>query len=274
MSSSSVQIVDVDWLMAHQADPATIIVDVRPYSQYQLAHIPGAISLDVAALRLPASDDQTIAAWTRHLQKGLRAAGISAESQVVFYEDISGTLAAFGVWLLDVAGLRNGALLDGGLRAWQAAGQPQPLSSEPETPQPGTVEISIDRTVLATADGILKGLNADPSSTQIVDTRGVVEHRSGTIPGSINVEWTQHLDLATGKLKSHDDLQALYSAAGVTSEQPAVTYCAAGFRAAHTYVILRSIGFQDVRSYAPSWAEWAQRPDTPVESAKPQPSGE
>ena len=267
MSSSSVQIVDIDWLMAHQANAATIIVDVRPYAQYQLAHIPGAISLDVAALRLPASDEQTIAAWTRHLQKGLRAAGISAESRVVFYEDISGTLAAFGVWLLDVAGLRNGALLDGGLRAWQTAGQP--LSTEPETPQPSTVEISLDRTVLATADEILNDLHADPSLTRLVDTRGVTEHRSGTIPGSINVEWTQHLDPATGKLKSHDDLQALYADAGISSKQPAVTYCAGGFRAAHTYVILRSIGFQDVGSYAPSWAEWSQRPDTPVESAKP-----
>lgn len=272
MSPSSIQIIDADWLVAHQADPATVIVDVRPPSQYQLAHIPGATSLDVAALRLPASDEQTIEAWTRHLQKGLRAAGIGTESRVIFYEDISGTLAAFGVWLLDAVGLHNGAFLDGGFRAWQAAGQA--LSTEPKTSTPSTVEISLDRSVLATADEILSDLNATLSTNQLIDTRGVVEYRSGTIPGAVNVEWTHHLDPTTGKVKSHDDLQALYANARISPDQPTVTYCAGGFRAAHTYVILRSLGFPSVSSYAPSWAEWSQRPDTPVESPQSQSSRE
>ncbi len=264
MSSSSVPIVDVQWLSGHLSDGSTLIVDVRPYPHYQAAHIPGAISLDVASLRLPASDEQTIAAWTTYLQKGLRTAGITSEERVVFYEDVSGSLAAFGVWLLDVAGLGNGAFLDGGLRAWLSEGQP--TSSQAMRLEPSTVEVTLDRQILATADDILHDLNTGTPTIQLVDTRGTGEYRSGTIPGSIHLEWTNHLDPATGKLKDKDALLALYSERGVTPDQPAVTYCAGGFRAAHTYVVLKSLGFTDVSSYAPSWAEWSQRTDAPVES--------
>ncbi len=269
--SSPGKLVDVSWLIAHVSDPATVVIDVRPPAQYIAGHIPGAISLDVASLRLPASDERTVAVWTSHLQKGLRTAGIDAASHVVFYEDVSGTLVAFGVWLLDVAGFGNGSFLDGGLRAWQAAGQT--LSTAPVTPAPSTIELSIDTTALATADEILGDLDHDAPANQLVDTRGDAEYRAGTIPGSIHVEWANHLDPSTGKLKSPEKLKALYAGAGITPERTVVTYCAAGFRAAHTYVILKSLGFPDVRTYAPSWSEWSQRPDTPVEPGKPQPTG-
>lgn len=263
-ASSSVPIVDVSWLSGHLSDAATLVVDVRPYSHYQAAHIPGSISLDVASLRLPASDEQTIAAWTTYLQKGLRAAGITGAQRVIFYEDISGSLAAFGVWLLDVAGLENGALLDGGMRAWRAEGQQ--TSSQAVRPEPSTVEVTVNRQALATADEILQDLQTGKPPAQLVDTRGTGEYLSGTIPGSTHLEWTNHLDPASGKLKDREALRALYSGAGVTPDRPAITYCAGGFRAAHTYVVLKSLGFPTVSSYAPSWAEWSQRADAPVES--------
>ncbi|HWV36334.1 MAG TPA: sulfurtransferase [Thermomicrobiales bacterium] len=260
--ASGTPIVDVDWLIGHRNDPAVLIVDVRPTPQYLAGHLPGAISLDVAALRLPASDEQTLAAWTAHLQKGLRAAGIRADQQVIFYEEISGTLAAFGIWLLDVAGLGNGTMLDGGLRAWLAAGQE--LSQDVTEPARSDIEITLDRKALATADEILGHLDDQDALFQLVDTRGAAEHQSGTIPTSTNIEWTSHLDPATGKLKSPDELRRLYTDVGLKSDAPTATYCAGGFRAAHTYVVLKSLGFTDVQNYAPSWAEWSQRPDTPV----------
>ncbi|HEU0165200.1 MAG TPA: rhodanese-like domain-containing protein [Thermomicrobiales bacterium] len=256
-------LVTVDWLAAHLSDSSPLLViDVRPQPSYLAGHIPGAISLDVAALRLPTSDDQTIEAWTAFLQKGLRGAGIRGDQQVVFYEDVTGTLSSFGVWLLDVAGLHNGALLDGGIRAWHAAGQP--LSTERVTATPSDVTLDLDRSALATATEIISDLGGDTHSFQMVDTRGIAENSAGTIPTSVNVEWVNTLG-PTGALKSAEELKTLYASAGLDPDQPAVTYCAGGFRAAHTYVVLKSLGFQDVRSYAPSWSEWSQLPETPIE---------
>jgi thiosulfate/3-mercaptopyruvate sulfurtransferase len=115
-------IVTTDWLQQHLEDPTLIIVDVRQAAAWQRVHLPGAIPFDVTSVHLARSDAGAIARWEKHLQASLRALGVTREHTVVFYEDISGTSAAYGVWLLDAAGLGNGAMLDGGIQAWTHAG--------------------------------------------------------------------------------------------------------------------------------------------------------
>jgi len=254
-------IVTTTWLQDHLDDPSLVIVDVRQPGQYLQGHIPGAISLNAAALRLPSSDDQTIAQWGSYLERGLQAAGITAASKVVFYEDVSGTLAAYGVWLLDVAGLRNGALLDGGTNAWGVASGA--FATEATRPEPSDVTIALDRTKLTTADDIIANLDGE-RAYQLVDTRSDGEYLSGTIPTSAHVEWLTQL-APDGSLQDAETLRARYEAAGLDPAAPTVTYCAGGFRAAHSYVVLQSLGFTDVRSYAPSWGEWGAIPDAPVD---------
>jgi thiosulfate/3-mercaptopyruvate sulfurtransferase len=66
-----------------------------------------------------------------------------------------------------------------------------------------------------------------------------------------------------------EELESLYAHAGLEKETPVASYCAAGIRAANTYVVLKALGYDDVRNYAPSWGEWGTRPDTPVARHKP-----
>lgn len=252
-------IVGAAWLREHLGDPDVIVVDVRPWEIYLGGHISGARHLDVSALRLPASSPDTVQAWKDRLQDALGRAGLTAGARVIFYEDISGTMAAFGVWLLDAAGLRNGALLDGGLRRWLAEGGP--VDTEPVAVEPGAIQIVPDDAVMATADALLADL--PPSGqTRMVDARASHEHRQGAIPGAVNVEWTRHLD-AEGAFRPPAELARLYADAGLERDDAVASYCAGGFRAAHTYVALRALGFDNVANYAPSWGEWGQRPDTP-----------
>ncbi|MGB3330895.1 MAG: rhodanese-like domain-containing protein [Thermomicrobiales bacterium] len=262
-ATPSSPLVSADWLAAHLADDDVLVVDVRPLPMYLAGHIPGAVSLDVASLRLPASDEATIAAWTPVLERALGAAGIGPGRTVVFTEDISGTMASFGVWLLDVAGLHTGKLLDGGLRAWVGAGQS--LDRTPVQPQPLALSLTLDRAVLATASDLVADLDASTGagSVSVVDTRSIGEYDNGTIPGAINLEWMHNLN-ADGTYKDAATLASQYTAAGIEPANPAVTFCAGGFRAAQTYVALRAAGFADVRNYAPSWGEWSQIPNAPI----------
>lgn len=260
-SNPSSPLISAAWLAEHLGDPDLLVVDVRPLPMYLAGHIPGAIALEVGSLRLPASDEATIAAWTAVLERALGAAGIGPGGTVVFTEDISGTMAAFGVWLLDVAGLHTGRLLDGGLRAWAGAGGA--FDRTPVQPSPVELHLTLDRGALMTATDLIATIGDAPGSVTIVDTRSAGEHASGAIPGAIHREWMTNLT-ADGTYKDAAALAAQYADAGIGPERPAVTYCAGGFRAAQTYVALKAAGFPDVRNYAPSWAEWSQRPDAPV----------
>ncbi len=252
-------IVSVDWLTGHIADPDLLVVDVRPAMAYQQAHLPGAISLDLSAARLAGSSPQAIEHWLPRLQALIQAAGIGPEQTVVFYEDVSGTMSAYGVWLLDAAGLGNGAMLDGGIQGWYQAGQP--LSNEPAIPTPSATEIAPNMDVVGTLDGLLEEIGA--GTGQRVDSRASGEHAAGAMPAAVHVDWTRHLDPATGAFRSFDDLRAMY--ADLDPATPTTTYCAGGFRAANSYVVLKALGFSQPRNYAPSWGEWGMHPQTPKE---------
>ncbi len=255
-------IVSVDWLREHGGNPDLVIADVRPYDLYRAGHVPGAIHADLSVLRLSSSSPDAVAAWTKRLGDLVNALGFGHEKTVVFHEDISGTMAAYGVWLLDAAGLGNGAMLDGGLRAWQAAGGE--LTRDEAAPVPTTGAIEPNASVLATAGEVLEALSGGAPGLALVDTRGGQEYGMGSIPGAVNVDWSRNLD-AEGRFRPSDELAALYDEAGLDTSGPVATYCAGGFRAANTYVVLKALGYGSVQNYAPSWGEWGMRPDTPVE---------
>lgn len=262
MAASRSPIVTVDWLKDHMGDADLVLVDVRSRDAYLGGHVPGAIQADLSLLRLAASTPDAIAEWSARLQAAVEALGLGPDKTVVFHEDFSGTMSAFGVWLLDAAGFGNGAMLDGGIGAWRTAGQPLTMGNV--SPQPSAAAIEVDRSVVATAGEILESLNDPEPAIALVDTRGAHEYGMGSIPGAVNIEWIRNLT-ADGCFKPPEELAAMYGDAGLDSDKPVASYCAGGFRAANTYVALKAIGYAATRNYAPSWSEWGRRTDTPVE---------
>lgn len=256
-------IVSIDWLAKHLDDEQLRVIDVRPFEQYEGGHLPGALHLDMTATRLTSSEDATIDAWRNTVQHLVNSLGLASSHHIVFYEGFSGASAAAGVWLMDAIGFGNGSLLDGGMTAWQQGGHPH--STDAPIPTPGALEISVNREVLTTAGEIMRGLDEPSGTRHLVDTRGVAENVAGTIPGAVNIDWTNHVDMTTGALRPLDELDAMYADAGFQKGDDVTTFCAGGIRAAHTYVILKALGYENVHNYAPSWGEWGQNPNLPLE---------
>jgi thiosulfate/3-mercaptopyruvate sulfurtransferase len=57
----------------------------------------------------------------------------------------------------------------------------------------------------------------------------------------------------------------MYTRAGITADKEVISYCQGGYRAAHSYVALRLIGFPKIRNYIGSWKEWGDRTELPIE---------
>jgi thiosulfate/3-mercaptopyruvate sulfurtransferase len=254
-------IVDAAWLRAHAGASGLRVVDTRPVGHYLMGHIPGAVSIDVNAIRMADSFPDGIADFVEQATSALRRAGVRTGEQVVFYEDFSGAAAARGVWMLDALGHPGGSMLDGGLRAWLEAGGS--LTRDVPAVEASDPAVALDRTAIATAEEIRQAVAGGDRLT-IIDTRNDLEYRAGTIPGATHVEWLRNLR-PDGTLRSVTELRELYDGLGIRQEQPVATFCGSGYRAAHTYLVLKLLGYRTVKNYAPSWREWGRRADLPVE---------
>lgn len=248
--------------------PKPLVIDCRASELFAAGHLPGAVHIDLWGVSLIDTTDAPLRAFMWMIGHLFSLRGVTPERPVVVYDTNSGIRAARVFWFLEYLGHPDVRVLDGGSTAWTTAGLP--VTTDAVAPTPSTWHGTPDPSRLATIDQLRSQLG-NPA-TAIVDTRSEAEHygelvrakRGGSIPGAVNIEWTQNLD-ADGRFKSTDELRAMYEAAGVTPDRGVVTYCQGGYRAAHTYLALRILGYPDVRNYTGSWKEWGDREDVPIE---------
>jgi thiosulfate/3-mercaptopyruvate sulfurtransferase len=251
-----------------ESSAPVLLLDLRPPEAYTAGHIPGAHHLDLWGVSLVDTDPAPLKAFMWMIEHVLQIHGVEAQTPVVVYDEQSGMRAARGFWFLEYFGHPSVRMLDGGFGAWQRAGLPEtrdaaapPKSEWSGQPQPSTIASWRD-----VSDAIGR------PDTVLLDTRSAGEHdgsvvrakRGGTIPGSVHLEWKDNL-AADGAFKPAAELRAMYEAAGVTPDREVITYCQGGYRAAHSYVALRLLGYANVRNYVGSWGEWGNRDGCAVE---------
>ena len=264
-------LVDVPTLAAHLGDPDWLLVDVRHqlsdtgYGErvYGEAHIPGAAFLhcdrDLSGPmtgsngRHPLPDPEKLAARLGEI-------GVGPQTQVVVYDDSQGMIAG-RLWLLmRWLGHDRVALLDGGLQAWQAAGQP--LTATVEARRPANFVASV-RDCLVDA-GYVQAFLAT-SRMHLVDARGADRFRgenetidpvAGHIPGAVNRFFGDNLR-ADGSFKPAAELRAEWLAVLAGSPPERVVHmCGSGVSACLGMLAMEIAGLPGSRLYAGSWSEW------------------
>ena len=249
------------------ADTPTLL-DLRSAEVFAQGHLPGAVHLDLFGISLIDTSPAPLDAFLWMIAHLLVTRGVSADRTVVVYDDQSGIRAARAFWFLEFFGHPDPRVLDGGTSAWSRQG----LTTTTETVSPvkGTWDVGRVDKRLATWSDVVTGLGRD--DVVMLDTRSDDEYygsqvrarRGGAIPGAVHIEWTQNLD-DDGAFKAAADLQDLYSDRGVTADREVVSYCQGGYRAAHSYLALRLLGYPRVRNYIGSWKEWGDREDLPID---------
>jgi len=245
-----------------------VLLDLRPAEAFAAGHVPGAAHLDLFGLSLIDTDPAPLRSFLWMIEHQLSSRGVTAERPVVVYDAASGMRAARAFWFLEYFGHPNVRVLDGGYTAWVKAGCPSGTAPEAPTATSWTGGRRDER--LATWRDVHDQLgNPD---TVVLDTRSDGEYcgttvrarRGGAIPGAVHIEWTRNLG-PDGAFKPAGELRDMYEAVGVTPDRQVITYCQGGYRAAHTYLALRLLGYPRVRNYLGSWKEWGDREDLPVD---------
>jgi len=251
-----------------QEQRTLLVLDLRPAEAYVAGHIPGARHLDLWGVSLIDTDPAPLRAFMWMIEHVLASHGVDGSAPVVVYDDQSGIRAARAFWFLEYFGHPAVRLLDGGFTAWTGAGLPVAREADPPPSSGWTGTRRPDR--LATwrdvkaAIGRDRAVLLDTRSTGEYTGRAVRARRGGAIPGAVHIEWTQNLT-PSGEFKSAAELRAMYESAGVTPDKDVITYCQGGYRAAHSYLALRLLGYPRVRNYVGSWKEWGDREDLPIE---------
>ena len=273
-------LVSTQWLADHMKDPDLRIIDASYYlpdmgrdakAEYDAAHIPGARFFDIDDISDSVSDLPHMAPPPEKFMSRMRAMGVGDGHQVVVY-DGNGLFSAARVWwLFRLMGKTDIAVLDGGIRKWQAEGR----EIEDMPPIVRDRHMTAQRQAHLVKDVTQVAAAAKLGDWQIVDARSAGRFRgdeaepreglrSGRIPGSKNVHYATLLN-EDGTMKRGGELRAAFEAGGVDLNKRIITTCGSGVTAAILSLGLELLGHKDWALYDGSWSEWGQFDQLKVE---------
>jgi thiosulfate/3-mercaptopyruvate sulfurtransferase len=252
------------WLEKHLHTPGLRIVQIGGDNYYGRVHIPGAVLLNYTEMVRMADGVPGMRAKEDDLVRLFGRLGITRNTPVVAYDGTGGADSARLVWTLYTLGHRDGhaAVLDGGIATWFQ--EKRPMQTEPPRFQPVQYRPRSDHDLIADM-ALVRQISQGQHPAVLLDTRSTREYQGmtlspprGHIPGALHLDWLETLvSNQDPRLKDPKALVRLLTQRHMAPNGPeVVVYCQTAHRAAHTWVLLRHMGFPKVRLYDGSMAEW------------------
>jgi len=276
-------------LGAPRAPSALVVLDCRfdlasPDSggrAYLAGHIPSArhvdLNRDLSAPVSAASGRHPLPAPERMAAR-FETLGVRERSQVVVYDENNGSFAARAWWLLRWLGHTRAAVLDGGMKAWRAAGGAIETGGDIEAgaegrpaaakPVPGR---RVDPRAVVDSAELIDLLKQGRSL--LVDARaperfaGAVEPIdpvAGHVPGAVNHPFGANL-ADDGRFLPPRELERRWrERLNGVDPADAIAMCGSGVTACHNLLAMEIAGLPGARLYAGSWSEWIRNPERPI----------
>ena len=240
-------------------------LDARDQAAFDAGHAPGAVRVPVDAWDKAVKAAGSGVGAPDFWDNALGALGVGPDVTAVTYDTGAMTNAARVWFILQYFGLKC-VIVNGGWAALAAA----PALPAAAAPSAEPIQVTLDAGAVGLIDrGTLKG-QLD-GAAHVFDSRTRAEFtgedsrgrsRSGHLPGARHLS---HADLMEhGVVHSAPVLRAMLEGVGFGPGDHIVTHCEGGGRAALAAAAAVRAGFDDVRVYYHSFADWARDESCPI----------
>jgi len=240
-------------------------LDARDQAMFDARHAPGAVRVPVDEWDKAAKAADVGFANTAYWDHALGSLGVDPSALAVAYDGGQMTNAARVWFILQYFGIKA-VILNGG---WPA------LSAAAGVPPGAGPSQSVFRAVPGTgSDGLVDRETLKrqlEGAAHVFDTRTRAEFtgedarnrtRSGHLPGARNLSHADLLD--NGVVRSAPVLRSMLERSGFGPGDHIVTHCEGGGRAAFGAAAAVRAGFDDVRVYYLSFADWVRDESCPI----------
>lgn len=277
LSVPSTHLVSADWLAKNAS--SVVIVDLSKPKTYAKGHIPGAVNIPKKKFFMGnVGNIKGLLDTPAQIKKLFRDAGISNDSVVVFTAHVKKAKKfadmTRGLWTAWVYGLKNVAILDGGIEAWKGA-----LSTKAPMVKMGNfTPAKLSKADVNTWRDIYSAMVS--KDAQLADAREMKHYvgkdkdkrlkRHGHIPGAkkVSVYLFSKKDGKTFKLVSPSTAKSMIEKDGVSLDKPIIVYCNTGHLATGTWFVTKFLaGAKKVGVYDASMYEYS-RTTMPVAKGK------
>lgn len=275
-------LVDAAWLKSHLGNKSLVVIDVRDAAKdganpYAKGHVPGAVSApySTAGWRAEVNGVPGMLPPLETITKTIGDLGVGNDTHVVIVPNGTDSSEFGGAtrvyWTFKVLGHDAVSILDGGARAWEAAGGE--LVTDVAKPAAVAFKGELKQELLATtadvekarAEGI-KLIDGRPAAQFKGEAKSPVVRVAGTIPGSKNLENTKLYDAGKASFASKETVGNLSQSVGLGKDEQNIAFCNTGHWASVVWFGLSEIeGNKNTKMYDGSMAEWAADPARPVQ---------
>lgn len=250
-------------------DSDFLLIDTREETGDTL--IPGA--LHFSAIQELSDPDVPIASYligSELFGEKMSRLGLNNGDRVIIYDAGNSLAAARLFYALDYYGFSGASLLNGGLQSWLSHGFE--TVEQPSSREPGDFVVEIQEALMCDINYIMEAANSPDKI--IFDARSVAEftgeevrtERGGHIPNAVNIEWSRVLEPEDiPYFLPAEEIRILFEESGITPDKEVIPHCHTNVRGSHAYFTLRLMGYDSVRPYEGSWAEYGNRQDALIQ---------
>lgn len=246
-------IISHSWLAEHYNDDDIVILDSRGSVAYSYAHMPNSQPLGVEKVVKTNEYGANLVLDSEKASSLFGSLGIDETRTVVIHGDYMDPSAARIAWTLLYFGHEKTKILDIGIRTWYQKGLP--VTKDVIKPKPATFIPKVNPAIRIEAEELQKKLD----SSIIIDARSPQEFMGGRILNAILFPFTDGIGEHGSLFKEKGELEKIFSEQNIPKDKEIVCYCALGHRAANVFAQLKIAGFQNIRLYDGSFADWVGR---------------